>query len=147
MARTKLNAGQVPADVDSGGGGSATYSAENKEGSTISAGMVVAVHSSGTGVVKGNATDNSKNAVGLMVLDTANTISGDVQTDGPFTLADWTSVIGSTSLAAHTLYFLSTTGGLLTATPPSTGGNVVQAIGRAVSATTLDIDIQQAILL
>lgn len=109
--------------------------------------MAVAVHSSGTGIVKANATDTSKPAVGLMTADTADTISGAVQTDGPFTLADWTAVIGSASLAAHTLYFLSTTGGLLTATPPSVGGNVVQRIGRAVSATTLAIEIGPTILL
>ena len=134
-----------------GGGGSSTtgdvYSAENKDAATVSAGMVVAVHSSGTGVIHANATTNSENGVGLAQADILTTVSGNIQTDGLLTLTDWTAVIGSTTLSAAAIYYLDTTDGLLTTMPSSTAGNVTQQIGIAVSPTMLEIAIQPAILL
>jgi len=124
------------------------YSAENKEGSTIDAGMACAVHSSGTGVVKASAADNTKIAIGLMRATTADTVSGNVQIEGLFTLSDWTSVIGASTLAAKTTYFLDPlTAGKLTATVPTTTGQTVQIVGTAVSTTTLDLDVGVPILL
>mgnify|MGYP003146574639 CR=1 FL=1 len=125
----------------------ARFSTENKEGATIEAGQIVATHSSGTGVVLANATDTSVPAVGLMRAQTADTVSGDVQTDGVYELSDWTNVIGATTLSAKAKYYLDTTDGLLTATPPSTSGNIVQLVGRAISPTKLDISIGPRILL
>lgn len=130
------------------GGGSGSYSAENKDGSTISAGMACAVHTSGVGVVKASAADASKIAVGLIRADTASTFAGDVQTEGLFTLADWTAVIGSMALAAKATYFLDPmTPGTLTATPPTTSGQIVQIVGTSVSADTLDLTMETPILL
>lgn len=131
------------------GGGSNTgiFTAQNKDGATISAGMPAARHSSGTGVVHGNATDASKQAVGLAVADISASVSGNVQVDGLLTLADWTAVVGSTTLIALGLYYLNTTSGLLSTTPPSTVGNVVQLVGRAVATDTMEILCAQGITL
>lgn len=130
------------------GGSDLTYNAENKAGVAIKAGMACAVHSSGVGVVMACAADASANAVGLMQVDTANTFAGDVQTEGLFTLADWTDVIGATTLAAKTTYFLDpSTPGMLTATPPTTAGQVIQIVGTAVSDDTLDLTFETPILL
>lgn len=136
-----------PAGTD-GSDGAVTYSSENKEGGTILAGMVCAIHSSGTGVVKASAADNSKAAIGLIQETTANTFAGNVQTEGLFIQADWTDVIGAVTLAAKATYFLDpTTPGMLTVTPPTTPGQIVQIIGTAVSTDTLDLTMETPILL
>jgi len=133
--------------ISSGAFSAGGFTDENKDGVTVDAGMAVAAHSSGTGFLRANATDNTKNAIGLLQTDTASLSSGPVQVDGPFTLSDWTAVTGSATLAALGVYFLDTVAGKLTATPPSSGGNVVQKIGRAISPTTLEIEVEVAILL
>lgn len=143
-----LYIGQGGTNYKIGGDGGNSYSAENKEGAEIAAGMACAVHSSGVGVVKASAADNTKIAVGLIKTTTADTFAGDVQTEGLFTLTDWTAVIGAATLAAKATYFLSpTTPGMLTATPPTTTGQVVQIVGTAVSADTLDLTMETPILL
>lgn len=48
-----------------------------------------------------------------------------------------------TGLTLGTTYYLSTTAGGVTATPPTGSGNVQQSIGVATSATELLVDIQQ----
>ena len=46
-------------------------------------------------------------------------------------------VRGFSGLTPGAAYFLSTTAGAITETPPSTAGNVVQCVGKALSATEL----------
>jgi hypothetical protein len=76
----------------------------------------------------------------------ASGASGDIQTSGQLTSADWTAVIGAASLTAGARYFLSeATKGMLTATPPATG--FVVQVGIALSTTMLDIDPEQPIQL
>ena len=126
------------------------FDAENKDAGTIVAGEACSTHSSGTGVVKADASSGSKPACGLALIGAAPTFSVAVQTDGLFTLADWSSVTdaASVSLSAHALYFLSPINpGKLTITPPTAAGQVVQRIGRAVSADTLAVEIDDPILL
>lgn len=137
--------GQVIATNGSGqlsfvsGSGSAVnqFASTNKQGSTIAAGSVCAIHSSGVGAVLASATDNTLTGVGLAVGSATNLAAMTIQTSGAFTLADWTAITGSSTLSARAKYFLSTTSGLLTTSPPSTPGNVVQFIGEAVNSTTL----------
>lgn len=130
------------------GDGEAAYSGENKDSVTVSAGMAVAVHSSGTGFVRARANAVATKAVGLLRADTIATVGGDVQTTGMFQLADWTAIIGSTSLTARTNYYLDpTTAGKLTATAPTTVGQIVQLVGVSVSADTLDLTVEPPILL
>lgn len=50
-----------------------------------------------------------------------------------------------TGLTAGALYWLSITPGSVTTTPPSASGNVVQQVGRAVSATALAFEQSQPI--
>jgi len=125
-----------------------TFESENKSGGTLAAGVAVATHSSGTGTVKAIATAFSTLAIGLVAASTANGVSGDVQTTGPFTLADWTAITGTAELVARGRYYLSaSTAGLLTTTAPSTVGQILQLVGVAISPTTLDIDPGEGILL
>ena len=126
------------------------YDAENKDASDIDDGAACSVHSSGTGVVLAVATDATQPAVGLALAGAAPTFSATVQTDGLFTLADWTGVTdeASVTLSSHAIYFLSpTTPGHITVTPPAAGGQALQRIGRAVSSVTLDLSVEDPILL
>lgn len=52
-----------------------------------------------------------------------------------------------TGLTPGARQFLSTTAGASTATAPSTSANVVQQIGRAISATEISFEPQQAVTL
>ena len=125
-----------------------TFDAENKSGGTLAAGIAVATHSSGSGTVKAIATGFATMAVGLVAASTANAVSGAVQTTGPFTLGNWTAITGTTELTARGRYYLSaTTAGMLTTTAPSTGGQVIQLVGVAISPSTLDLDPGEGILL
>ena len=86
----------------------------------------------------------TKRVLGL-VADTsvAAAASGFVQTDGILTAstAEWDAVAGTTGgLVAGTIYFLSATAGLITATPPATAGQYVCEVGMALSTTELEID-------
>lgn len=65
-------------------------------------------------------------------------------TQGFLGLSDWTAIIGSTSLIPGALYFLGTME-FLTSTAPTTGSIV--SVGRALNATTLDINIKNRITL
>ncbi len=122
------------------------YSAENKEGSTISAGMVVSVHSpSGVGVVLNDATDSALPAAGFMLADTATGYSGNVQTEDIIELADWTAATGAVTLSAGPYWSDPANPGMMTQTPPASGYS--QKLGQAISPTKFDITIQPRIRL
>jgi hypothetical protein len=88
-----------------------------------------------------------------LVRDTsiANAASGSVQSDGLLTAttAQWDAITGQTGgLTPGAVYYLgAATAGKLTATAPTTSGQYVLRMGRAVSTTDFDIDIQTPILL
>jgi hypothetical protein len=73
----------------------------------------------------------------------ATTVAGNVLLDGVLTAttAQWDAVAGTTGgLVPGTVYFLSAaTAGQLTATPPSTAGQFVVRVGKALSATQLNL--------
>lgn len=76
--------------------------------------------------------------------------TGWIQTDGILagTTGEWDAVAGTTGgLSAGTDYFLSASAGLITATAPSTSGNYVVKVGRAISTTEMEISISDSILL
>jgi hypothetical protein len=73
--------------------------------------------------------------------------TGQYLQNGIHTQADWSAIIGSAKLTAGTRYFLDTTTGQLTATAPSTFGQVVVWVGTAVSTTRMNIRIHQRVRL
>lgn len=119
--------------------------AENKDTVTLPAGTVVAMHGSGTGIVRATASNGSLPAVGLIPTQRIATEVGIVQTDGTIELSNWTSVVGTPTLAANAKYYLSEIPGQLTTTIPQGQGRIVQYIGCAVNPTTLDISIMNPI--
>lgn len=119
--------------------------AENRDTVSLPAGAIVAMHSSGTGIVRASAVDNTRPAVGIIPTARSTSEVGIVQTDGTLELNNWTAVVGAVTLAANANYYLSTTPGQLTTTIPQGAGRIVQSVGKAVTPTTLDISITNPI--
>jgi hypothetical protein len=124
-----------------------SYAAPNVDSAALAALAPVAVAPGGVGVVRAAAGAIGTAAAGLCLASTAPGASATVVTSGPVTLADWTAVAGTVTLAARGYYFLGPAAGTLTTTPPTAPGQVVQGVGTAVSGTTLDLTIQPPILL
>ncbi len=70
-----------------------------------------------------------------------------VQTDGSVVLADWTSVIGATSLTPGSVYFLHTADGQMRTTPPTGDGDAIVTMGIAVTTTKFDIEVNEVAVL
>ena len=82
--------------------------------------------------------DGTRQALGLVVADVADSVAGTVQTTGPFTLSDWTAVTGASTLTSSIYWADPVTHGMLTTTVPS-GGQIALPVGGAVSTTEIDI--------
>lgn len=130
------------------GGTPMYYSAMNRDVVTFPQGSVLATHSSGTGVVLASAVTNNLNAVGVAALGVAPGSAESVQFGGCITLPDWSAVTGTAALSPRAVYFLddSVSGGLTTV-PPTRAGEVIQVVGRAVGANSLELEISQSIML
>lgn len=110
------------------------------------------VYTSGAGEVdlaRANALSTAQ-ILGLVKDATINDVeSGKIQTDGVLmaTTGEWDAVTGdSGGLTPGADYFLSpTTAGMLTTTPPSTIGQFVTFVGRALSTTELEISHERPI--
>ena len=69
-------------------------------------------------------------------------------TEGRIERLDWTIIAGTTDLSIGATYFLDPNmAGYITTTAPTTAGQYVVRVGRAVDARTLDIEIELPILL
>ncbi len=105
----------------------------------LSAGDLVNIHdSSGAKARKADATTSGKEAHGFVLSSVSNGASATVYFEG-----------SNTSVTSLTpgVYYLSTTAGGVTATAPSSSGNVVQRVGFATSATALNFQSQTPIVL
>lgn len=70
-----------------------------------------------------------------------------VLTEGHIERNDWTIITGTASLTAGAIYYLGETVGTLVEIPPSTDGAMVVRVGRALTATKLDIEIGETAIL
>lgn len=85
--------------------------------------------------VLADASDSTKPAIGFVkVVDSEE---GEIVIFGPLD--------GFSNLTPGAVYYLSTTDGEITATPPSGSGNIRQKVGRALSATTLLVKISDEV--
>jgi hypothetical protein len=124
------------------------YSAENKDSVQIKQGMAVTTHSSGTGIIRALADSTATRCVGFAVTQSNVGFNSVVRTSGILTLSDWTDIIGSVNLSAAAVYFLDpVNNGMITDTATTTTGDIVQRVGHALSPTSLEIEIEQPILL
>ena len=113
------------------------------------------VHVGAPAYIVSNNTANLASATGLVksrtvgLITQAASVDDDtfVQTDGSVVLADWTAVIGTTNLTPGSVYFLSTTDGQMSPTPPTGDGDVVVTLGVAVTTTKFDIEVNEVAVL
>jgi len=87
----------------------------------------------------------------VQAVSIAAAASGFIQTDGVLaaTTTQWDAVAGTTGgLTPGAIYYLSeATPGILTETAPTTGGQFVVRVGKAISTTEMEISISQPIKL
>lgn len=115
------------------------------------AGMVVYIVSDGVvDLAQANALPQA-DAVGVASIDVAATGTGYYLTEGRVTKGDWTAVAGTATLTPGAMYYLSKdTPGMITVTPPSASAGLGEhsvRIGRAITSSTLDIEIAQEVIL
>lgn len=86
--------------------------------------------------------------IGLSISDANVGFACTYITEGTVERTDWTEVAGSATLVPGNTYFLSpTTAGQITNVAPSTLGQYVVRVGRAITTTKLDVEIELPILL
>lgn len=90
-------------------------------------------------VRKADASTTGKEANGWAPAAIANGVDGTIQYGGQMT--------GLTGLTAGKRYLSDTTPGLSTDTPPAGTGKIVQVVGTAISATAMNVEIDNPIIL
>jgi len=117
----------------------------------VGVGPDVKLHPASENLTAGNFV-NIWNDAGTLKVRKADATAAGKEADG-YVLANVTSPADATvyfgaintglsALTLGSIYYLSTTPGAATATPPSATGNVVQELGKAISATEIEADIQ-----
>lgn len=106
---------------------------------TLAAGDLINVwNDAGTAKArKADATAEGKEAMGFILAGVASGANASVYLEGRIT--------GLTSKTPGARQYLSTTPGALTETPPSAAGNVVQYVGQAMGATSVNFEPEDAI--
>jgi hypothetical protein len=117
----------------------------NNSGSAIVTGNAIAI--SAGGAILADASDNTRNLVGLALEGAAPNGLFRVQLIGAFEQSDWTITAGVALLTPNQIYFLSVTSGMLTSVAPVVTGEIVQVAGVALSTTVLDLLPDVSILL
>jgi len=109
-------------------------------------GNPVFVNSSGQLGLSRSTTFNTCKVIGLAAATTSTGFVCPVNA-ASLTMTDWTSVVGSASLSRGDQYFLGATAGTMTTTAPTAVAATVVYIGKAVSTTTMELNISFPILL
>lgn len=118
----------------------------NNDAVTITKGMPLYVYSAGNVRRAVSSALASSKVCGLCYDDSV--VSGGnviVQVSGQIELAVWTSITGTAALTPNAYYFLDSTSGRLTESPPTSG--FITLVGIALTTTKLDIKINDPIQL
>lgn len=127
--------------------GNATFEAAETD-STCVAGQPLYLKSNGHVDLAQADTIATARVCGLAVTTAAPTTSVDYSADSVVSLTDWSAIAGSSALTPGALYYLSPdSAGLITAIAPTASGQIVAAIGRALTTQKLEIEIQPTIWL
>lgn len=116
------------------------YSAEAD--SAISAGQALYIKSNTHTDLADCSTTGT--VMGIAQTNIASGFSGNLISQGQLTLSDWSASTGSATLSAGQTYYLGVAGAI--GTSPPTSGFVVK-LGKAITTTTLEISIEDKILL
>lgn len=114
---------------------------------TINIGQPVYVSSADTVNLADADTLNTSHVLGLAVTDATANSNVIVMADGSVERSDWTAITGTASLTPGVVYYLSTTAGGLTSTPPTGDGDNIVRCGVAVSMAKFDIEINEVAIL
>jgi hypothetical protein len=120
---------------------------QNDNASPITIGQVVYIKTnSNIDLAQANTIATTK-ALGLVFDPSiAASATGNIQTDGVISSADWTAVVGAASLTPGALYFLSNSAsGQMTSTAPTSGFRL--PVGKAISATDFEISFGEIVRL
>ena len=127
---------------------------ESASGVTLNQGDIVYINSSGLLALADASATASKYPIGFVRGSDTGTLTNisagsniEVQTDGSFTVSDWTNIAGAAQLTRGAKYYLSTTAGDISASAPTTANHFVVPIGRAIGYTTMYIEIGEPIRL
>lgn len=113
----------------------------NKGATSFWMGAAVARDSSGSGFVLANNASVSTMSIGLACLGAPPGQPEIVQLAGLFSLDDWTPVTGSSSLSSPASFWLSSTNGKITTSPPASP-SIEQLLGISVSPRTLLMNLE-----
>jgi hypothetical protein len=108
-----------------------------------SAGQPVHVTATNTVNLADASSNLTSNTVGLAATSAGSGESIVVFTDGVLDQADWTSVIGTALLTPGAQYYLDTTAGKMSTSPPTVNGQVVVRMGTALTTTIFDIEVNE----
>jgi hypothetical protein len=89
----------------------------------------------------------TSHVLGFATTDATANQNVTVYSDGSVERADWTSIAGTANLVPGAVYYLSTTAGQITVTPPTGDGDHVVRCGSALNTTVLDIEINEVAIL
>ena len=110
-------------------------------------GQPVYVTSAGSTALAKADQSSTSGVVGFTVTSALSGSTSNYVTGGKLILLDWSSVAGSVSLVPGSVYYLdANVAGHITNILPGNGNYLVR-VGRAVSTTTLDIEIEPSVLL
>lgn len=111
-------------------------------------GQPVYVSGSGSVALAQADAEATSGVIGLAIQSVNATEEGFYTTDGQVEREDWTVVTGTEFLTPGALYYLDTSSaGLLTTTAPDDIGESVVVVGRALTGTMMDIEIDTPMLL
>lgn len=116
-------------------------------GATIKIGYPLYLSGNIVNPAQANAAGTTQ-VVGISIADVSVGVGCKYITEGSIERSDWMEVAGTATLSPGVTYYLSPdTAGRITATAPTTAGQYVVRVGRAVNTTTLDVEIELPILL
>lgn len=110
-------------------------------------GQPVYVSSSNTVNLADASSVNTSKVVGLTSTPASANGTTILLTEGSVNQADWTAVTGTANLAPGSVYFLGTTAGKMTTTPPTGDGEVVVTLGTAITTKKFDIEVNEVAIL
>lgn len=114
---------------------------------TINIGQPVYVSATDTVNLADADTLNTSHVLGLAITDATANTTVIVLSEGSVTRSDWTAIVGTANLVPGAIYYLSTTAGQMTTTPPTGDGDNVVRCGLAVNLTKFDIEINEVAIL
>lgn len=131
-----------------GGGGDPDLSKyELTANQTVVAGQPVYI-SDGSTINLANAdTPSTAIVLGLVSIGATATNTATVLSEGSINLSDWTAIVGTTNLIPGSVYYLSTTDGQMTVTPPTSNSDAVVRLGIALTTNTIDIEVTNVLTL